>query len=244
MQANLFSMQLEQVYDIAPAVKHFVLRPDGKAPFSYVPGQFITVHFEHEGKPYKRSYSIANAPKQDGCIEFAASFVEGGVGSGYLFSCKPGDSLAVSGPYGRLVLKENLPGRYVLVGTGTGVTPYRAMIPQLQVLLTAQPKLEVVILQGVRTQADLLYAAEFRAFAQANPRVRFYACISRHVEGDLATDESLGYVQTVFPSLSLAPQNDLVYLCGNPGMIDEAFSLLTAQGFAVQHVVREKYISR
>lgn len=242
MQPQLFSMTVEQVYWLAPGVKQFVL--NGMVNFQYLPGQFITLHFEHKEKVYKRSYSIANAPEHSsGKIEFAASFVEHGVGTEFLFALQPNDVVHLSGPYGRLLLKAKPPERYVFVGTGTGVTPYRAMLPQLQLLIEANESIEVLLLQGVRTRDDLLYAEEFRAFSRLFPRIQFRACLSRQHAGGLQEDERLGHVQDQFADFSLDPARDLVYLCGNPNMIDDAFSQLTALGFTTQQVVREKYIS-
>ena len=51
-------------------------------------------------------------------------------------------------------------------------------------------------------------------------------------------------MQFIYPELHLNPEQDLVYLCGNPGMIDDSFSYLKEQGFAMQQIIREKYISR
>jgi NAD(P)H-flavin reductase len=47
----------------------------------------------------------------------------------------------------------------------------------------------------------------------------------------------------VFGSLDLSPTTDVVYLCGNPNMIDEAFQLLVDAGFPIPQIRREKYIS-
>jgi ferredoxin-NADP reductase len=44
----------------------------------------------------------------------------------------PGEHFGISGPFGLLVLPETLPKRLVLVGTGTGMAPYRAMLPELE----------------------------------------------------------------------------------------------------------------
>ncbi len=50
-------------------------------------------------------------------------------------------------------------------------------------------------------------------------------------------------MQHVLKTYKLKSENDLIYLCGNPGMIDDAFQYLQEQGFAVQSIRREKYIS-
>ncbi|GGI86405.1 ferredoxin--NADP(+) reductase [Legionella impletisoli] len=228
---------------LSPNVKHFIFRSDLNPAFDFIPGQFITIHFERDGKILRRSYSIANVPEQNNIIEFAAGFVEGGPGSDLLFNLKPGDAIDINGPFGRLILKDEVPKRYIFVATSTGITPYRAMLPALQKRLEENKLLEVVILQGVQKREDILYGDEFLRFAKEHPRVSFFAHLSRENEHHLLDHERRGYVQTAFPTLALNPEQDLVYLCGNPGMIDESFAYLKDKGFDMQRIVREKYIS-
>lgn len=83
------------------------------------------------------------------------SYLPNGLASTILLNLQQDDSLDASGPYGQFVLKDEvLPQRYLLIGTGTGITPYRSMLPSLGKLLESTP-LQVVIMQGVRTRADL-----------------------------------------------------------------------------------------
>lgn len=243
MQINKFPIILERSFMISPKVKHFIFNCDLSPSFNYLPGQFITIHFEHQGKSLKRSYSIANAPRQDNQIEFAAGYFANGPGTELLFNLKPNDIIHASGPYGRLIIKEELPDRFIFVATSTGITPYRAMLNDLSSLIEHHPKLHVVILQGVQRREEILYADEFHAFAQKFPQVKFRACLSREPNQELRENEYSGYVQHAFPSLKLNPQHDVVYLCGNPGMIDESFNYLKNQGFIMQQIIREKYIS-
>lgn len=245
MQINTFPITLKESYMISPKVKHFIFHCSQSPAFHFLPGQFITIHFEHEGKQLKRSYSIANSPQQDNCIEFAAGFFEGGPGTELLFNLKPGDQININGPFGRLILKDPDPKRYVLVATSTGTTPYRAMIAELSQRLEKQNELQVVILQGVQKREEVLYGNDFIDFAKKFPKqVTFTACLSKMSPEELGPNEHAGYVQFVFPEIHLNPEQDLVYLCGNPSMIDEAFHYLKEQGFAMQHIIREKYISR
>ncbi len=245
MQLNTFPIILQESYMISPKVKHFIFNCQQIPAFNYLPGQFITIHFEHEGKQLKRSYSIANSPNQNNCIEFAASYFKGGPGTELLFNLKPGEHININGPFGRLILKEADPRRYVLVATSTGVTPYRAMIEKLSQKLQNNPDLHLVILEGVQKREEILYGEEFIAFAKKFPeQVTFKACLSKMSPEELGQNEHAGYVQFIFPELHLNPEQDLVYLCGNPGMIDETFNYLKDQGFSIQHIIREKYISR
>lgn len=229
---------------ITPKVKHFVFNCELSPAFSFLPGQFITIHFERDGKTLKRSYSIANEPKQDNRIEFAAGFFENGPGTELLFNLKPGDTININGPFGRLILKDDIPGRYILLATSTGITPYRAMLNELGKRIEQHPNLKVVILQGVQKREEILYLNNFTAFAQKYPQVTFRAHLSRELSQELQNNEYIGYVQHAFPELNLNPEQDVVYLCGNPGMIDDAFNYLKDQGFAMQQIIREKYISR
>ena len=92
--------------------------------------------------------------------------------------------------------------------------------------------------------ADALFAEEFSAFAkQFSGRFRFYLCYSREQATSITESHEIqGHVQDKFPGLALNPATDIVYLCGNPGMIDAAFGMLTeAYGFDKKSVRREKY---
>lgn len=243
MQAITFPIILEEAFMLSSFVKHFIFSVDESLTFNYLPGQFITIHFERNGKILKRSYSIANVPSQNNRIEFAAGYVKDGPGTELLFNLKPGDKININGPFGRLILKDEIPKRYILVATSTGVTPYRAMIEELKHRLWANSELKVVILQGVQKREDILYDNEFKSFAEQFPQVIFRAHLSRATEDNQSKGEYRGYVQHAFPELALNPQEDIVYLCGNPSMIDEAFGYLKEQGFGMQQIIREKYIS-
>ena len=243
MPIEMFQFQLENADMISPRVKHFVITNTDSQICDYKPVQFITIHFEHQGNMLRRRYSIANAPQANNRLEFAASYVESGPGSEYLFHLKAGDKLQISGPFGRLVLKESPPRRYIFLATSTGVTPYRSMIPTLQQQLIADPDLSIVIFQGVPKQTDILYAEDFLNLADQSPRVLFRAYLSRETLEQAPPHIHHGHVQKGFADLNLNTEQDYIYLCGNPAMIDEAFNLLKDQGFSTQQIVREKYIS-
>ena len=243
MSAKTFPIVLEKAIMLSPKVKHFIFRSQQEPAFDYLPGQFITIHFEHNNKLIRRSYSIANAPAHNNYIEFSAGFAEGGPGTQLLFNLNPGQIINITGPFGRLVLKDDIPSRYILVATSTGSTPYRAMINELTLRLQHNLALEVVILQGVQKREDLLFRDEFMCFANSNSRVTFHAYYSRESQNNLQANEHIGYVQTAFSELNLNLEQDIVYLCGNPSMIDEALSELKDKGFPMQHIIREKYIS-
>ena len=233
---------------LAPSVGHYQFVRDDGQPLDFVPGQFIQVHFRYaDGTPAKRSYSLAtihdHALGPGEAVEIAVSYVPGGAATALFEGLPEGGHVEASGPFGRFCL---MPGdrnaRYLLIATGTGVTPYRSMLPQLQSLM-AERGVEVMLLQGARTPAELLYGDEFRAFADAHPGFRYVPCLSRELPPDPHPDVRHGYVQQHLGAFAPDAARDIAYLCGNPDMVDACFEALKGFGLPVPQIRREKYVS-
>ena len=155
----------------------------------------------------------------------------------------PALQIQASGPYGRFCLQDkDANQRYILIGTGTGITPYRAMLPAIAQKL-AGSDLEVVLLFGARTPAELIYGEDFYAFADAHPNFRFMPCFSRELPENPHPDVRKGYVHEVLAELAPNAEGDIAYLCGNPNMVDAAFEKLKDCGLPIPHIRREKYVS-
>ncbi len=211
--------------------------------FDYIAGQFVQLLFQYQGKEHKRSYSVACSPEsfQDSKrLTIAIGFVENGAASVFFRDAEPGTRLMLTGPFGVLVLPEELPGQLILAGTGTGIAPYRAMIPKLAQL--AEQGQSISILMGARTHNELIYQEDFKLLTEKLPTIDYRICLSREKQANLQEIEFSGYIQQQFQSLSLQPDKDIVYLCGNPGMIDDAANMLKKEGFGTKQVRREKYV--
>lgn len=242
MSHQKFTLILSAGERITPRVMRLAFRREGGEAFDYVPGQFVTLHLPWRDMVLRRSYSIASIPGEvDACeLEIAATLVEGGRASGVLADLRPGERVEATGPFGRFVLREDPPTRYLLVATGTGVSPYRAMLPALRERL-AQPGFEALLMLGVRGPDELLFGEDFRRFERANPGFRFLPSYSRRQVP--AGNVHHGYVQQRLAATPLDPMRDIVYLCGNPDMIDEAVGFLKESGFSNPRIRREKYVS-
>lgn len=245
--AEHFSLQLVDSFMLAPTVRHLVFeRADGQ-PLAFMAGQFLQVHFNYDdGKPTKRSYSVASIGDAEGSplqrLEIAVSYVDGGAATQLLGDLQAGGQVEASGPYGRFCLNEDDTNpRYLLVATGTGVTPYRAMLPTIERFIEERG-CEFVLLYGARNETELLYGEEFDAFAKTHAGFAFHPCFSRGARPAPRLHDRLGHVQDVLPELDLK-ETDVAYLCGNPNMVDEAFALLKEHGLPVRQIRREKYVS-
>jgi ferredoxin-NADP reductase len=237
---------------LAPTVAHLSFVHGDGEPLDYIPGQFLQVHFHYaDGTPTKRSYSLATQHNDSiapgASIEIAVSYVAGGAATALFEHLPLEGTIEASGPYGRFCLMPaDANRRYLLIGTGTGVTPYRAMLPQLARLI-AERDIDVVLLFGARTPEELLYGDEFRAFANAHPNFRFVPCFSRELPAadspHVHADVRKGYVQEHLAEFAPTAERDIAYLCGNPNMVDACFETLKGFGLPVPHIRREKYVS-
>jgi len=242
-----FKLRLAASRMLAPSVRHLAFEREDGAPFAYVPGQFIQVHFHYDdGKPTKRSYSVGTVGDGSGQVqrlEIAVSYVEGGAATALLSGLDEGGTIDASGPYGRFCLMDaDTNRRYLLVATGTGVTPYRAMLPQIRAL-TASRGCTFALVYGARSETELLYGEEFEAFAREVPGFTFHPCFSRTPRAVPRPHDRNGRAQVALGELGPNAEHDIAYLCGNPDMVDETFAMLKEAGLPVPRIRREKYVS-
>jgi ferredoxin-NADP reductase len=245
--AEQFQLRLADSFMLAPSVRHLSFeRVDGQH-LAFVPGQFLQVHFHYDdGKPTKRSYSVGTVGDGSGPVErveIAVSYVDGGAATRLLGELEKGGTIDASGPYGRFCLMDSDQNqRYILIATGTGITPYRAMLPQIEALIASRG-CRFVLLYGARNEGELLYGEEFEAFARTHEGFTFHPCLSRGVRPSPRPHDRLGYVQDMLAELEPSGEGDIAYLCGNPNMVDACFDALKAHGLPIPQIRREKYVS-
>jgi len=234
---------------LTPTTAHLSFVRADDQPLDFIPGQFIQLNIPGaDGCLARRSFSLATrhdcAP---GAVEITAKFIPGGLATTLLEHLPIGGMVQAGGPFGQFRLNPNDNNRrYWLIATGTGVAPYRAMLPQLDTLMAARA-VDVTLLLGVYTPDDVLYGDELRAFADAHPQFRFIPCFSRTLPTPEASHHHRemyhGYVQQYLREAALSPEDDIAYLCGNPQMVDACLAVLRAAGFRFASIRREKYLT-
>lgn len=242
MSHERFTFVLQSSLMATPRVRQLNFRREDGTPFSSAPGQFITLHLPWQDMELRRSYSVATIPGSVDDVQIAVTHVEGGRATKLLFDMTPGARIEATGPFGRFMLRDDPPGRYLLVATGTGISPYRAMLPQLRARLDGKQHTAALLL-GVRGPDELLFGEDFVSFARENPAFEFIASYSRRMPEPPVAHARKGYVQDHLMELKPDPARDIVYLCGNPDMIDTAVDRLKAIGFDNHNLRREKYVS-
>jgi CDP-4-dehydro-6-deoxyglucose reductase len=170
----------------------------------------------------RRSYSMANAPHNLGSppsIELHLRHMPGGRFTDHVFGAmKARDILRMEGPFGSFFLREDSPKPIVLLASGTGFAPIKAMIEHLQMKASDRP---AVLYWGCRRKADLYLHDWCVQQAAAMPNLRYVPVLSEPTAED-AWDGRTGFVHQAvmadWPDLS----GHQVYACGAPVMVDAA----------------------
>lgn len=201
------------------AVLH--LQPPAGQTLDYRAGQYIDVVLR-DGR--RRSYSLATAPGKSDQLELHIRHRPGGAFTGQVFGgLKVRDMLRIEGPFGRFHLREETQAPMILLATGTGFAPIKAIIEQAR---RAGLRRSVTLYWGGRQREDLYGDAMVRQWARELPWLRYEPVLSRPQAG---WGGRTGHVQQAvladYPDLSAHE----VYACGSPAMVASAGSVLQAK---------------
>jgi CDP-4-dehydro-6-deoxyglucose reductase len=214
---------------VAPDVLGVTLRLPPGARFRYVAGQYLNLL--HAG--VARSYSIANAPRPDDTLDLFIRQVDDGILSRYWFgAARVNDLLRFTGPHGTFFLREDDPGPIVLLATGTGIAPVRALLQDIAALA---PRRDVSVYWGNRVASDVFWSP-----AQALPGARFTPVLSR---SDASWTGARGHVQNHLAHDMPDLRDASVYASGSPAMIEDARRTLLGRGLAGRRFHADPFLS-
>ncbi|MEO7151527.1 MAG: CDP-6-deoxy-delta-3,4-glucoseen reductase [Burkholderiaceae bacterium] len=170
----------------------------------------------------RRSYSMANAPHTVGdrpAIELHVRWMPGGRFTDHVFRVmKPKDILRIEGPFGTFFLREDSSAPIVLLASGTGFAPIKAILEHIRLEAIARP---VHLYWGCRARADLYMHDWAQRMASEMPELHYVPVLSEPAAGD----DWHGRTGFVHHAL-MADLPDLsrfeVYACGAPVMVDSA----------------------
>ncbi|MBZ1349501.1 CDP-6-deoxy-delta-3,4-glucoseen reductase [Alcaligenaceae bacterium LF4-65] len=195
--------------------------------FKFYAGQYVELILK-DGK--RRSYSMANPPHASAALELHIRHLPGGLFTDHVFGVgatqmKEREILRIEGPMGSFFLREDSDLPIVMVASGTGFAPIKAIIEHMVEQGIKRP---VTLYWGGRRPGDLYMHAMAQNWAATIPNFRYVPVVSDALPEDAWTGRT-GFVHKAvmadFPDLS----GYQVYACGAPIVVDSARREFVAQ---------------
>jgi phenol hydroxylase P5 protein len=187
-----------------------------------------------------RTYSMANIPTSPRVLEFQVRRTAGGLATdGWIFKdLAVGDTIQLSGPYGRFVLRTDRSEPAVLIAGGTGLAPIASMIRH-----ALEDDIESVghltLYQGARTREWLYDVERFTALAEQYPdRFTYRPCLSEEEAEGFAS----GMVTDVLNGDHETLKGHIGYVCGPPAMVEAALKTLMLKRLFPRDIYKEEFL--
>ena len=203
------------------AIRDLVMKNDEEIVRAY-----SMASYPAEGKKIMLNVRIAAPPWDTDKNTWAD--INPGIASSYLFNCKSGETVTISGPYGEFFINDS-DAEMLYIGGGAGMAPMRSHLYQL--FKTLRTGRKVTFFYGGRSRAELFYIEHFRLLEKEFPNFKFYLVLSDAKENDNwkemqnLSDEGDGFVGFVhqvvidqFLSQHEYPEDLELYFCGPPPM--------------------------
>ena len=203
----------------APDVAILTLQLPANQNLQYHAGQYVEFILRDGSR---RSYSMANAPHDLGtppAIELHLRHMPGGRFTDHVFTAmKEREILRMEGPFGSFFLRDDSAAPIVLLASGTGFAPIKALLDHLRMKANTRP---VTLYWGCRRKRDLYRHDWCTQQAEALPWLRYVPVLSEPAPDDGwrgRTGLVHEAVMSDLPDLS----SHHVYACGAPVMVDAA----------------------
>jgi CDP-4-dehydro-6-deoxyglucose reductase len=206
--------RVQKLEKLAPDVMMLHLRLPASERLQYLAGQYVDI-LTRTG--LRRSLSIANAPHDDAVIQFHLRNYGGPFSKLVFETLKEKDILRFEGPLGTFFLREESVKPIVLLASGTGFAPIKAIVEHV---IRKGFKRQITLYWGCRTRADLYHDALAQGWARDHG-ITYIPVLSDATPADQWQGRT-GFVHRAvmadFPDLS----GHQVYACGAPVVIDAA----------------------
>ena len=206
---------------LTPSIRRLVVALSKGVRFRYRAGMHVEIGTPGVAK--RRTYSIANAPGDDGLppdglLQFFVTRHEGGRASNWLHDgLRVGQPVAIHGPYGSFRWPEDAAGPVLCLAGGSGLAPILAVLQGALGKGYAQP---VELVLSVRDRSELFALDTCHALARRHKNFSCQVTLSRAAEVDPATGWRCGriadWLPDTFPDLSVWH----VLVAGPPGFVD------------------------
>jgi Na+-transporting NADH:ubiquinone oxidoreductase subunit F len=222
------------------AMRHLVMKNDEEVVRAY-----SMASYPAEGRKIMLNVRVA-APPWDRDKNTWAD-LNPGVASSYIFGCKTGDKVTISGPYGEFFI-NNTEAEMLYIGGGAGMAPMRSHLYEL--FKTLKTGRKVSYWYGGRSKAELFYIEHFRSLEREFKNFKFFLVLSDAQESDnwiekkdmndKEGDGFVGFVHQVVIDQYLTkheePEDIELYFCGPPMMNQAVLKMADDWGIPDENV--------
>jgi len=218
----------QKAFDVAV----LFIRPEPR--LDYLPGQSVAIECPSRARLW-RYYSMANAPRRDGLLEFHIRLIDGGAVSMALTSTSILDTQVRLGPpVGVLTLSEPPSGRDLLLVAGsTGLAPLKAILDQVTAL---QRPPNAHLFYGARTAEGLYDLDSLEKMAAQHS----WLTVTPVVSGDPKFAGETGSIPDVVARHGDWTDRD-AYVAGPTEMVKETRARLASAGVPEDQIFIEDF---
>ena len=226
-----FPCKIDKLYKLSNYVIAVHLRLPPASDFKYVAGQFIDINLNG----VVRSYSIANSQSNNKIIELHIKYLDDGLLSNYWFKrAKVNDLLRLKGPLGTFCLRNVQSKHLLLIATGTGIAPIKAILEDLAKFDRNYFPAKISLYWGVRVKSDIYWNP-----SNLGLDLDFKPVMSR----ECGADGYMGYVQNLVIDEVNDFSNIVVYACGSATMISQSQKIFFNAGLSKSSFFSDAFIA-
>ncbi|BAU10372.1 hypothetical protein LEP3755_08560 [Leptolyngbya sp. NIES-3755] len=227
-----------RIVDETSDVKTFCFVAEPAVQFCYLPGQFVNVELEIEGRTVIRPYSISSSPTRPYHLSITVKRVPTGLVSNWLHDhLKIGDRIKLlGGAMGQFTCVPNVPPKLLLMSAGSGITPMMSMLRWLQDTLT---ECDIVFLHSATTPEDIIFRRELESIAAQMPNLHLAITVTRSHQYWMGLTGRItrSMLSWIVPDLL----DRSVYVCGSEPFMQNIRTVLDSMEFPMQQYWEESF---
>jgi NAD(P)H-flavin reductase/hemoglobin-like flavoprotein len=203
-------------------------------PLPYRAGQYVSVETPQRPRLW-RYLSPANAPREDGTLEFhVRAVINGWVSRAMVAHARVGEAWRIGPPMGRMRVADGSERELLMVAGGTGMAPIKALLEDVA-RRKVKPRTQVFL--GGRTWDDLYDFAYLRKLSYSNPWLDVVPVVETD---DGASGAEHGTLADVITRYGAWADHDVV-VCGSPAMIRATVSRMLVAGTPLDRITYDPF---
>ncbi len=226
------------VVDRVPRTQNIMelrLMPVGE-PMRFWPGQYIMMGDEAHGAPL-RSYSIANAPRQNGQVVLQIARVDDGVTSAWVHDkLHEGARVQISGPYGAFIGDPGVETPILALAAGSGLAPLLALT---DAALRRGFSYPVTILFSARTRDDVYDLGLMEYWREKYRNFKFLYTLTGEKSDDLQ-----GRIPDILAKIAPDLTRYSVFIAGSPEFVEACVAKAKSLGASPELIHTEGYFGQ